>query len=229
MLNPRSQDSQSVFQHIQNFDKFEVEKYGNLMLQLTSFAATEQPENVEGGIFMDHGAGRFLTSLSDKRKRECLLMSMINSGAKNIGEIGFNAGHSSAMFLTVLENSKVHSFDICRHSYTQPVAQALYELFEGRLSLTCGDSRTQLKEFAANTPDRVPFDYFFVDGNHFFDYAYQDIVNSCELSKKGAGIAVDDCGDREVRLAWLEAVKNGVVKEKHKSICWFDTCFGTCA
>ena len=111
---------------------------------------------------------------------------------------------------------QVHSFDICRHSYTQPAAKALYELFEERLSLTCGDSRTTLKEFAENTSDRAPFDYFFVDGSHSYDDAYEDIVNSCALSEKGAGIAVDDCNDSEVRLAWIEAVKNGVVVEKNK-------------
>ena len=79
----------------------------------------------------DKGA-KFKKSFSDKHKRECLLMSMMDAEAKNIGEIGFNAGHSSAMFLTALEGSKVHSFDICKHSYTQPAAQALSELFEGR-------------------------------------------------------------------------------------------------
>ena len=94
--------------------------------------------------------------------------------------------------------------------------------------MTCGDSRTTLKEFAENTNDKEPFDYFFVDGNHDFDYAYDDIVNGCALSEKGAGIAVDDCDDSDVRLAWIEAVKNGVVVEKNKGVCWVDTCFGAC-
>ncbi|GMH89427.1 hypothetical protein TrST_g7338 [Triparma strigata] len=222
------QKKRDMYKHIQNFDQFEEEKYGTLMQQLTSYALQEQPSNVEGGIFIDHGAGSFLKSSSDRHKRECLLMSVMDAGARNIGEIGFNAGHSSAMFLSVLEGSKVHSFDICRHSYTQPAAKALYELFEERLSLTCGDSRTTLKEFAENTSDRAPFDYFFVDGSHSYDDAYEDIVNSCALSEKGAGIAVDDCNDSEVRLAWIEAVKNGVVVEKNKGVCWVDTCFGAC-
>ena len=101
------QKSRVMYKHIQNFDQFEEEKYGTLMQQLTSYALQEQPSNVEGGIFIDHGAGSFLKSSSDRHKRECLLMSVMDAGARNIGEIGFNAGHSSAMFLSVLEGSKV--------------------------------------------------------------------------------------------------------------------------
>ena len=102
------------------------------MTQLSNYARQSQPEDVEGGIFISHGAGSSLTTFSDKRKRECLLMSVIQSDAKRIGEIGFNAGHSSAMFMSVLEGVEVHSFDICRHSYTQPAADALGNLFQGR-------------------------------------------------------------------------------------------------
>ena len=105
---------------------------------------------------------------------------------------------------------------------------ALGNLFQGRLTLTCGDSKDLLPSLVSSTSPPAPFDYFFVDGNHLYEYAYSDIVNGCRLSREGATMAVDDCDDNSVRLAWIDAVKNGVVQELHQGLCWEDTCYGRC-
>ena len=40
--------------------------------------------------------------------------------AKNILEIGFNAGHSCLLFLLANPESKITIFDICEHKYAKP-------------------------------------------------------------------------------------------------------------
>ena len=37
-------------------------------------------------------------------------------------EIGFNAGHSSFLYLISNPNSKITVFDLCEHKYTLPVS-----------------------------------------------------------------------------------------------------------
>ena len=48
------------------------------------------------------------------------------------------------------------------------------------------------------------------------------------MSRAGATVAVDDCEDGPVRMAWMDAVRDGLVEEAHNGLCWEDTCYGRC-
>ena len=212
-----------------NFENFE-NIYEELMAKLSEMAVQNPSEfsddyNVEGGLWVSHGSGSMMTDNIAAKKRECLMLELFNVQPKIIGEIGFNAGHSSGMYLSVFESAKVYAFDICRHRYTELNANYLKAEFgTDRIDLTCGDSLQTLRDW--DGAER--FDYFFVDGNHDFEFAYGDILNACNLMAKGGTIAVDDCNLKSVRLAWLQAEEEGVVKAIHDGLCWIDTCFGVC-
>ena len=173
-----------------NFAKFEDNTYSDIINQLTNHANSMQQGSVEGGIFMSHGSGKSISNWLERRKRECILLETFHSYESEtaarpfaIGEIGFNAGHSSAMFLSVFPEVSVHSFDICRHMYTEPAAASLRQHFDGRLALTCGDSIDTLGRM--NEEGAKIFDFFFVDGYHTKAHALADIINGCGVTKSG--------------------------------------------
>ena len=96
---------------------------------------------------------------------------------KSIAEIGFNAGHSSNLLLTLFPNLKVHSYDIGFHDYTEPNAVLTKELFGDRFEFTKIDSLTM-------TVDNFPkgLDVVFVDGGHSKECAMNDL-NLCHQLK----------------------------------------------
>ena len=215
------------------FVMFEATTYEDIMKQLTDHAVSTQ-KGVEGGLFMHHGESKSLKAdWQSKRKRECLLLELSFANPKSILEVGFNAGHSSAMFMSSSPEVSIHAFDICRHSYTQPAADALKNMFEGRLMLTCGDSATTIPAFrkeleALPVEQRTTFDFLFIDGDHRMEKALLDIVNSCSIAEESATVVVDDCEQGPVLEAWNEAVKQKIVRPIHWGLCWVNTCYGRC-
>lgn len=82
---------------------------------------------------------------------------------KYIFEIGFNAGHSAYGFLSLDQELKVDSIDICQHRYTIPCAKKVEQLFEGRFRFGNKDSQTVQSETLTE------YDLVYIDGDHRFD------------------------------------------------------------
>ncbi len=118
---------------------------------------------------------------------------------KNIMEIGFNAGISSSVMLSV-DDTRVVSFDIGVHSYVQDAKKIIDEMFPHRHTLILGDSTVTVQEYTCETM----FDMIFVDGGHDGDVPELDIRNSYKLLKDDGFMIVDD----------YEYVKNSVKKCK---------------
>ena len=72
------------------------------------------------------------------------------------------------------------------------------------------------------------FDHFFVDGNHTTEHALADLRNACAESKVGGIVALDDCTQIDVAVAWDLAVKERFVEAWHHGVCWEDLCWGRC-
>ena len=90
-------------------------------------------------------------------------------------EIGFNAGHSSELFL---KNSKatVVSFDLGYHSYVYYAKKYIDSIYPDRHTLILGDSNITIKQFNEET-----FDIIFIDGGHDYECAKNDIIN-CNIN-----------------------------------------------
>ena len=51
------------------------------------------------------------------------------------------------------------------------------------------------------------FDYFFVDGYHTTEHALADLRNACAGSKVGGIVALDDCTQIDVAVAWRRGIR----------------------
>ena len=103
-----------------NLTKF----YKNLSVQhtacLNSFLKNNNIQDVEGH------SGSYIPQTAMYLKLASLPF------VKTICETGFNAGHSTLVWLTAQNNTNVYSFDLGEHEYGRPMADFLSSKFPGR-------------------------------------------------------------------------------------------------
>jgi len=119
---------------------------------------------------------------------------------KTVCEIGFNAGHSSAMWLSSSPDVRLFSFDLCYHKYVQQAKAKLQSIFgESRVHLTCGSSAISIPIFVAEHPilnnDFPGCDIMHVDGDHEHNGPIVDLVNMKKLLRPDGPkiVIMDDC------------------------------------
>lgn len=138
--------------------------------------------------------------------------------AKIIGEIGFNAGFSTNVFLGSSQDSHVVSFDLVEHGYTRAAKRAVDQKFPGRHTLIAGDSTVCVPKYARENPD-LRFDLVFIDGGHEYEIAKADIMNMMPMCTASTAVIIDDLtpwlrwGKGPTR-AWMEAIEGGFVRQE---------------
>ena len=155
------------------------------------------------------------------------------SSPKSIMEIGFNAGHSALLFLSITPpETKVVSFDLGEYAYVFAAKRYIDSVFPGRHTLVTGDSTVTIPKYEEQVAHRMKnphtapplsFDFIFIDGGHQQDIPLKDILNSQRLA---AGphtiVAIDDIcrisGRHahytvEPTKAWEQMISAGVVEE----------------
>ena len=135
-----------------------------------------------------------------------------NPHIKTIGEIGFNAGHSSEIFLKLNPEIRVFSFDIMQHSYAKIGKKYIDLKYPKRHELIEGNSLISVPRFAQRN-NLVFFDLIFIDGGHDFDTAFHDIVNMKSLASSNTLLVVDDINYKSVFEAWETSLRDGHVRE----------------
>lgn len=146
------------------------------------------------------------------------------NGSATICEVGFNYGLSASFFLAAYPRARVYSFDLADKPYSSTAEACVHAAFPGRFALIAGDS-TQTVPAAP----RLGCDVAFVDGYHFHNVPFADIVNLQALSRRGALTLVDCCDMPAVYGGFLAAQRHGVVgpivqvmtpaKGKERSVC----------
>ena len=129
-----------------------------------------------------------------------------------IGEIGFNAGHSSQLFLDARPQTKVISFDIGYWPYVKTGKNYIDRFYPRRHELILGDSLVTVPLFHQKNPN-TQFDLIFVDGGHSYECAKGDIENMRNLAKPSTFIVVDDMQAPAVAKAWEDSKNEGLVEE----------------
>lgn len=166
------------------------------------------------------------------------LISIIPSDCKSIMEIGFNAGHSSELFLQN-SDANVVSFDLGVHSYGSVGKEFIDDKYAGRHELIVGDSQKTVPEYTAAHPDKR-FDLIFIDGGHEYSIAQADLMNCMRLASPRTLLIMDDIVHKKEwsadwttgpTQAWQEALDSSRVVQaghtdygKGRGMSWGNYC-----
>ena len=142
-----------------------------------------------------------LNSIEDRAQSDRLSEMCANYNAKNIMEIGFNAGHSADLFLSCREDIKLVSFDLGIHEYVSYGKTFIDFKYPFRHSLILGDSKKTVPEFAAAHQD-MKFDLIFIDGDHSELGALHDLVNCKKLAHASSVVVLDDTRKEHPMKSW---------------------------
>ena len=162
---------------------------------------------VEGNCFCENK--NITNRLSELIPKQMNLYSL-GMFAKNVLEIGFNAGHSALLFLLANPTSKVVCFDICEHPYTIKCFEYLQSIFKDRIELIIGDSTITIPDYKQKHPNTI-FDVFHLDGSHDVNVAKKDFENAYDITKDV--IIFDDTQDSILSNLLDKFIKNRWVIE----------------
>ncbi|ELR20367.1 uncharacterized protein ACA1_186330 [Acanthamoeba castellanii str. Neff] len=136
---------------------------------------------------------------------------------RTVCEIGFNAGHSAAVWLTSQPDLRLQSFDIGMHGYVGTAANHIKAQFPGRFDIKLGDSVQAVPGFVQRHPGFV-CDVLHVDGAHEGDIPRLDLANMRALARPHSILLMDDlqcpfphC--RAPRTAWDGLKAAGEIEE----------------
>jgi hypothetical protein len=153
----------------------------------------ESNEALEGNLFYTN-CSNFKTHEHLKLKQETILK--ISKFAQNkICEIGFNAGHSSLLFLLGIGSKDIEFtiFDINNHKYTIPCFEFLKSKFLNvKFKFIEGNSIITIPKFILNLSELNSYDIVHVDGGHSIECITNDMKNADLLCKKNGYIIIDD-------------------------------------
>jgi len=180
-------------------------------------------EDYSALVFYSQGITKFLRFIGleinegfcEQVPQQLVDLKEITRFKKDILEIGFNAGHSSQLFL---ENGceNVVSFDIGIHNYTIYGKKYIDHFFPDRHSLILGDSNFTVPLFNKTV------DVIFIDGGHDYPIAKADLINCKRFANKDTIVILDDTvynpdwqhfynvGPTKV---WKEFVEQGFIEE----------------
>ena len=152
----------------------------------------KEGEDLEGNCFY-HGNTR-MTSWFFLYKKINFINVILDNEVKKMIEIGFNAGHSAAVFLSVLpKDGSILFFDLNDHKYAKPCYTFMKENFPQVKDFIAGDSRETMRKYLQDNPqERGTFDCIHVDGGHSKEVAISDVAFSDILLRKGGVMILDD-------------------------------------
>jgi len=119
-------------------------------------------------------------------------------------EIGFNAGHSTLLFLLSNPECTVQAFDLGNHSYARPCCEYLQEQFPGRLNVLWGDSTVTIPLYIVDHINDPKFDVLHLDGGHMSHVARSDFRYTRLLSHEDSWVIIDDTRIPQVQVVYQE-------------------------
>lgn len=150
---------------------------------------------------------------------------------KTICEIGFNGGHSTLMYSSILKgNVSIVSFDLCTSRNCEIGRTEILKRFPKlKLEIVKGNSTIQVPEYSRRRPDHK-CDFMSIDGGHFGTVPYNDIINMQLLASDNHIVVIDDVDPtseqeylRTVGRAWELAIRKGIVMQTGScSFCYTD-------
>ena len=177
--------------------------------KFSSMENFQQKENIE--ITEGH-SGRYW------QQQRLFYEILQNAFVTTVCETGFNAGHSSLMWLQSNPAVHVYSFDLGKHDYAKTMAYYLQSIYPGRLTVTWGDSQSTLPEFTTNHTD-IKCDIIFIDGGHTTNICLSDFYNFKKMANKNHILILDNYPDARFKFdtqignCWEKVKREGEVLE----------------
>lgn len=136
---------------------------------------------------------------------------------KIVYEIGLNGGHSAETIVNSCSKlEKFVSFDINRHRYTSFAANYFKSMLGEGFLFIAGDSLETVPAYIQNNQHEKP-DLIYIDGNHEYFWALNDIKNMREAATSDTILWIDDVPpdlpvNHDVARAVLDCKKNNIIK-----------------
>eukprot|EP00747_Dinoflagellata_sp_TGD_P165540 gnl/TRDRNA2_/TRDRNA2_186932_c0_seq1.p1 gnl/TRDRNA2_/TRDRNA2_186932_c0~~gnl/TRDRNA2_/TRDRNA2_186932_c0_seq1.p1 ORF type:complete len:283 (-),score=55.79 gnl/TRDRNA2_/TRDRNA2_186932_c0_seq1:129-977(-) len=168
-------------------------------------------------LYFDREARRYFTYTEGNIAASEKAMSMYFNTARGpsvstICEVGFNAGHSAAIFLNANPEAKLYSFDLGQFKYTLGNIQLMKDFFADRFEYTLGPSEESVPDFHRRRPD-VQCDIVSVDGDHSTEGTFRDLQNFREMASCRNWVLMDDAGWSSTNKAWQRAKDEGIITQ----------------
>ena len=195
----KKEESLSLFLEIKQKNSHHFDELKKIVL-----SHTDEPE---GDCFWYHKS----TVEADDLKYKQYNLYYLGSKAKNIVEIGFNAGHSALLMILGNDTSKLRIFDLCEHSYTIECFNYLNSNFPGRLEIHKGNSLETVPEYYEKNKD-CKYDLIHVDGFHEASHVKKDFMNVKKLGSKNGVIILDDDNLPDLTKLHREFIEYELVK-----------------
>ncbi|MCH1611942.1 MAG: class I SAM-dependent methyltransferase [Flavobacteriales bacterium] len=134
---------------------------------------------------------KIIEGYSLESEEQELFLKTYKDSFKNILEIGFNAGHSSEIFLCNNQNVELISIDLGFWYYTKFGDRFLSRKYENQIKVIYKDSIEALKDFST-IQEGTFFDLIYIDGNHEYEYAMADMLNCKKFASPESIVMLDD-------------------------------------
>lgn len=175
-------------------------KTHEILKHLTTIA-NQTGEPVEGNCYTIHATSIAPTELYTKQQN----LSKFSNNCSKILEIGFNAGHSAAIFLSSNIYTKLVCVDIGYHAYVKPCYDYLKSLFGDRITLIIMNSKALTLKL--NNSYYRSFDGVHIDGKHDeYFYAF-DTISSLRYMRDKALFIMDDTHNSYIN-SWCDLLLN---------------------
>ena len=118
----------------------------------------------------------------------CLIFSAIlkETNCNNLFEIGFNYGHSSYTFMSIMKELNLHSVDIGQYDHTLVNAEKLKNMFGERFTFSHRNSHSI-------EPHEIEhYDMVFIDGDHTYEGVKKDFELYSKLLTENGVIVIHD-------------------------------------
>ena len=149
--------------------------------------------DLEGNCFYHHNT---LIDYPELYSKQLNLFWCGKQAVEYMCEIGFNAGHSTMLFLLGRNGEPLNYtiFDIGSHPYTRPCFEYIQSKYTNvNFEYVEGDSTNTMSEWINNHKEFMyKYDVIHVDGGHSEHCIFNDMKNADLLVKKNGIVIVDD-------------------------------------
>lgn len=129
--------------------------------------------------------------------------------SRNGMEVGFNGGHSAAIYFFSNPSMKLLSFDICSHRYTEPCLNVLKNNFHFHIEFVKGDSTITIPKYNVNEK----YDFIHIDGGHGHNVAELDLKNCKKFAHEKTLLIFDDANAPQIEKILNHYVSLGFIQE----------------